>query len=467
MKDDGGKDGVEDSAEPATVSYQPFPSFLSWGTSFFDDTVFARSVMLLEATRQSAPQEALNAAVERATRAAAVDTGAIEGLYQVDRGFTRTVATQTAAWEAAVSARGEHVRRAIEDALAAYEFVLDAATQSRPVTETWLRELHQTMCASQETYTVHTPAGLRQRPLPKGRYKTMPNNPTSRSTGRTHHYASVLETPSEMGRLIEELRTKELTAAHPVLQAAYAHYAYVCIHPFADGNGRVARALASVFLYRRPGIPLVVFADQRDRYLDALEAADAGNPSLFVNFVELCAVDTIGVVCASIHPAQGLDMSLAALERLYASPASAAAREDAGARLRDLVYKEFNRQIGELRLPPSVTVGTAAGSSPGRVQPDGYREATRAASFRLLLSSGPPAQAGLIPTAVTYIRVDPAKADLLVGLGDDQDALSVDLREIQPVVTETLRLKIEAWVEGRLASSMARLVEAAERAART
>lgn len=27
--------------------------------------------------------------------------------------------------------------------------------------------------------------------------------------------------------------------AHPVLQAAWAHFAFVAVHPFADGNGRV------------------------------------------------------------------------------------------------------------------------------------------------------------------------------------------------------------------------------------
>ncbi len=37
----------------------------------------------------------------------------------------------------------------------------------------------------------------------------------------------------------------------PVLEAAVAHYELVRIHPFADGNGRVSRALAVLVLYRR------------------------------------------------------------------------------------------------------------------------------------------------------------------------------------------------------------------------
>lgn len=52
-------------------------------------------------------------------------------------------------------------------------------------------------------------------------------------------------------------------SSHPVVQAAYVHHALAAVHPFAEGNGRVARALASVFLYRGVDVPLVVFSDQQ------------------------------------------------------------------------------------------------------------------------------------------------------------------------------------------------------------
>jgi Fic family protein len=37
---------------------------------------------------------------------------------------------------------------------------------------------------------------------------------------------------------------------HPALKAGIAHYQFVVIHPFMDGNGRTARALATLILYR-------------------------------------------------------------------------------------------------------------------------------------------------------------------------------------------------------------------------
>ena len=41
----------------------------------------------------------------------------------------------------------------------------------------------------------------------------------------------------------------------PVLRAAVAHFWFVTIHPFQDGNGRLARALADLFLARADGCP--------------------------------------------------------------------------------------------------------------------------------------------------------------------------------------------------------------------
>jgi len=37
---------------------------------------------------------------------------------------------------------------------------------------------------------------------------------------------------------------------HPILKAGIAHFQFVTIHPFMDGNGRTARALATLILYR-------------------------------------------------------------------------------------------------------------------------------------------------------------------------------------------------------------------------
>ncbi|GAB4413894.1 MAG: hypothetical protein OHK0032_09960 [Thermodesulfovibrionales bacterium] len=54
-----------------------------------------------------------------------------------------------------------------------------------------------------------------------------------------------------MKELIAWLNSTEAKALDPVIEAGIAHYEFVRIHPFIDGNGRTARVLATLILYLR------------------------------------------------------------------------------------------------------------------------------------------------------------------------------------------------------------------------
>lgn len=57
--------------------------------------------------------------------------------------------------------------------------------------------------------------------------------------------------PEDVPRLVDELcRAFTSLEAHPAIGAAWFHVAFAAIHPFGDGNGRTARALASLAMYR-------------------------------------------------------------------------------------------------------------------------------------------------------------------------------------------------------------------------
>ena len=290
--------------EAADSLYRGFPEFPSWGPLQPEDIdLWSRFAASLEERRKAATPEALKASVDVAIRAAALDTGAIEGLYTVDRGFTMTVAVQGLAWEQMIEERGAGVRELFEAQLAGYDLVLDAVTQKQPITEAWTRALHETLCAPQETYRVRTPSGRQEHELPKGQYKTQPNHVLLKD-GTVYAYAPVDQVPAEMHRLVEQLRSPEFEAAHPVLQASWVHYAFVAIHPFADGNGRVARALASVYFYRCCSIPLLVFADQANAYLDALSSADLRNPRPLIVFFLNRGIDATQLINGLSHQSE-------------------------------------------------------------------------------------------------------------------------------------------------------------------
>ncbi|MBI3980861.1 Fic family protein [Candidatus Microgenomates bacterium] len=60
---------------------------------------------------------------------------------------------------------------------------------------------------------------------------------------------SAVEVPFLLDSLTSWLNDKDTAEVHPVLQAGVVHYEFVRIHPFLDGNGRVARSLATLVLF--------------------------------------------------------------------------------------------------------------------------------------------------------------------------------------------------------------------------
>lgn len=61
---------------------------------------------------------------------------------------------------------------------------------------------------------------------------------------------------------------------NPVIKAILAHYLFVTIHPYVDGNGRTARLLMNYFLLGSGYSWLTIRADQRAPYFNALETAN-------------------------------------------------------------------------------------------------------------------------------------------------------------------------------------------------
>jgi Fic family protein len=242
------------------------------------------------------PTDVVDQVRQGTVRAASLNTGALEGVHHSDRGLTVTMIEESA-WQSALILAGEPAAIAhVAASLEAYELVMDAATTDTPITEVWIRQLHATALAGQELYSVTTSLGKQERPLPLGTYKSFANHVLT-ADGAFHSYAPVEDTPLEMRRLVNAIRTPQFTELRPSVQAAFVHHAFTVIHPFADGNGRVARLLASVFTLRATSVPFMVYADQKAEYLNALAAADVGNHSSFAHFVFDRGLDAMSYAC--------------------------------------------------------------------------------------------------------------------------------------------------------------------------
>ena len=144
-----------------------------------------------------------------------------------------------------------------------------------PLTQNFIRTLHRTLL--REDYTVYRslPGGVQTSyVVHAGQYKTRPNSVITRY-GDRFEYASPEETPALMAGLVDWYNQAEQEGAlTPAELAIMFHYRYIRIHPFEDGNGRIARMMVNYILARH-GYPMVVVRSRsKKEYLEALHRAD-------------------------------------------------------------------------------------------------------------------------------------------------------------------------------------------------
>lgn len=95
-----------------------------------------------------------------------------------------------------------------------------------------------------------------------------------------HFAPQAASLPSFLRRFAEEYAPERFDDAEQVIAAAASHHRLLWIHPFLDGNGRVARLFTHAYLFRAKidghGLWAVTrgLARSRDAYLGSLEGAD-------------------------------------------------------------------------------------------------------------------------------------------------------------------------------------------------
>lgn len=218
--------------------------------------------------------------IKKMQREWAIETGIIERLYIWDRGVTEMLIEQGI--EASIISHGggipreeaEHIKDVITDHLDIVEGLFAYIKGKEPFSEYFVRGLQAKFTAHQDYADAITPLGeIIQVPLKKGDYKTYANNPR-RPNGEIYEYCPPEITGEEMATLISMYRKAE-NQYPPEVKAAWLHHRFTQIHPFQDGNGRVARSLASLVFLKDGLFPLVIRESDRQDYIGALEKADA------------------------------------------------------------------------------------------------------------------------------------------------------------------------------------------------
>lgn len=102
--------------------------------------------------------------------------------------------------------------------------------------------------------------------LNAGRYRTV----AVRIAGST----VILPNPMKVPELMEEFIIWLNGATKDIIDiAAEAHFKFVCIHPFVDGNGRTARLLMNLILMQAGFPPAIIRKEDRMQYITSIERA--------------------------------------------------------------------------------------------------------------------------------------------------------------------------------------------------
>ncbi len=221
----------------------------------------------------------------------------LEYLYSTDRGTTQIFIEQGI--EISLPTASSEARLAELSVPANIEGLFSFVTQEKNLSAFYIRELHQVLTRNQATTWAENSLGnLVEVPLVSGQWKEWSNNP-KRPDGTIYEYCPPEQVTIEIERLVEMHNAHLQMRTPPEIEAAWLHHRFTQIHPFQDGNGRVARTLASLIFLRKGLFPIVIKRHDRNEYIQALEAADLANLSplikLFSRLQERILVKGLGL----------------------------------------------------------------------------------------------------------------------------------------------------------------------------
>jgi Fic family protein len=227
--------------------------------------------------------------LEQTKRRHAIETGIVERLYDLKRGVTETLIREgfisTLVSHGDTDISKNQLMSYLRDQLDAINYTFEIVKGNRPLTKHVIRQLHEIIVRSQhDVEALDSQNKVVRTQLLKGEWKKYSNNP-KREDGTVVAYCPPEHVEAEMDSLVSIYNDLVEQNTHPVIISAWFHHAFTTIHPFQDGNGRIARLLASVILIKQGLFPVTVLREEtKVKYIEALENADNGQPQNLVKY---------------------------------------------------------------------------------------------------------------------------------------------------------------------------------------
>ncbi len=196
---------------------------------------------------------------------------------------------------------------------------------NEPLTESFIRNLHLLILREPYLSKATTEEGVATtKMIEVGKYKATANHVVT-STGETFRFAEPLDVPEKMHDLVQFINcAADKSASQSILEAAKVHYDFVMIHPFDDGNGRLARILMNLVFIKNGFPPAIIKTEDKANYYAALRQADGGQFEVFADYIASCLVASLNIMLAgargeSIEEPDEQDKQIKMLQRMLES----------------------------------------------------------------------------------------------------------------------------------------------------
>ncbi|SEB12649.1 Fic/DOC family protein [Pedobacter hartonius] len=155
--------------------------------------------------------------------------------------------------------------------------------QAAEITEANIKKLHRKLMKNMDQWSdsIH---------YDPGRYKIL-ENVTVRPSGKIHKYTPPEDVPLAMQQLVKEVNSQlkiskvNNTDNHPLVIASSFHFKFLNeIHPFGDGNDRIARIFMNLILLKNDFPPLFISTVDKLDYMNCFEQEDR-NPGVMLDFL--------------------------------------------------------------------------------------------------------------------------------------------------------------------------------------
>ena len=227
-----------------------------------------------------------------------IDNGKIEGLYDLSHETTKQLMKKGMGFDIIYHdnedqilkfmTNGDRMERAseiqsiIEDNISVFEELETFIKHDLEMSSSMIKNVH-TLFTKNARFLLNIDKSIHL--IRRGKYKLFPNF-IKNSDGNLILFSP----PSRVSQLVDDLITEIQilinSGVNPIEISAFFHVNFIQIHPFSDGNGRVARAFTSLILLRNGLLPFNVFKEVKGIYIDCLESArDKQDYRPFIHFI--------------------------------------------------------------------------------------------------------------------------------------------------------------------------------------